>query len=122
MTVKETIEKHLAFLVSDYGFTYKFETSNGNDMRFIYENANGYFMYYQWEQFGESEFSVCCNQTFLKVSLIEKYPHIFAQFRKNHRGIKWFFKDSRKDYWEMVSSILRNEIENNGSLFGLYIT
>lgn len=120
MSDKEIIEKALSFLITEYKFKYKYETNKGNDI-FIYENKNGCFKYYQWPQFGESEFSVLSDYEFKKINLFLIYPEYFALFKKQHSGIKWFFKDKRKDYWAMIATILKHEISVNNSLFGLKV-
>lgn len=119
---KEIIEKSLSFLITDHNFKYRYETQNGNDMNFIYENKNGYFKYYQWPQFNESEFSVLFDNEFKKINLFEIDPKYFSLFKKQHSGIKWLFKDKRQDYWNMIATILKHEISISNSLFGLKIS
>lgn len=122
MTDKEIIEEALKFLVVDYGFTYEYHSQhNGNEEFYKFVNEFGYFQYYEWSQFKDSEFSVVCNQEFKIIRLFDEYPQIFSMFNKRHKGVKWFFKDQRKDYWTMIASILRLEIKTKGSLFGLKI-
>ncbi len=121
MTDKDIIEKALSFLVKDYNFSYLFETPNGNDMRFIYNNKYGSFIYYQWTQFKEEEFSIITNHEYKKIQLFLEYPDYFSTYNKTHKGIKWFFKDNRMDYWDMISQILKHEISKNGSLFDLRV-
>ena len=122
MSDKEIIETALNFLVIDHGFSYEYNTPNGNAEYFKYKNKNGCFAYYQWVQFGEYEFSVTYDQTFRKIQLFEEYPKYFAFFKNKHKGIKWLFKDSRKDYWEMISNIIKDEIASKGSLFGIQMS
>ena len=121
MSDREIIEAALNFLVVDYGFSYEYHSLNGKEEYFQYKNNYGCLTYYQWAQFGEQEFSATHNQTFRKIQLFEEYPKYFASFKSTHKGIKWLFQDSRKDYWEMISNIIKEEIASTGALFGIQI-
>ena len=121
MSDREIIEAALNFLVVDYGFSYEYHSLNGKEEYFQYKNNHGCLTYYQWAQFGEQEFSATYNQTFRKIQLFEEYPKYFASFKSKHKGIKWLFQDSRKDYWEMISNIIKDEIASTGALFGIQI-
>ena len=118
-TDKEIIEKTLAFLVTDFNFEFEYRTTNGNEEFYSYKNRYGSFNYYQWAHFGEYRFSVMNSNGIQDIRFNELYPNIVAQFNKDHKGLKWLFKDSREDYWNMIASILRLEINKNNSLFGL---
>lgn len=119
MTTKDIIEDKLMFLVKDYGFI--FEYSNIQGEHYVFRNDNGYFEFYEWAQFDESEIHVKYDEVFKKINLIEYYPKIIGEFNQTHRGIKWFFKDTRNDYWDMISKIIKLEINNKKSIFGLTI-
>ena len=54
-----------------------------------------------------------------KISLVEEYPKIIGEFKHSHKGFRWFFKDERYDYWEMISKIIQMEINTNNYIFGL---
>lgn len=119
MTTKEIIEKKLHFLVKDYGFSFEHSNIQGN--HYVFSNSYGYIEFYEWEQFEESEIRVKCYQEFKKIILIDHYPEIVGEYTKNHVGIKWFFKDERNDYWDMISTIIKLEIDNKKNIFGLIV-
>ncbi|MBE6592830.1 MAG: hypothetical protein E7642_02415 [Ruminococcaceae bacterium] len=117
MATQDIIKKHLDFLIYQYGFEFEYVCNEGE--HFIFKNQWGYFKYYQWSQFGEEEFSVKIGSNFRTIKLYEEYPQIVGQFNQNHKGFKWFFKDSRDDFWLMVAAIIKDEINLKNSIFGL---
>ena len=121
MSNREIIENALKFLCNEYNFSYEYYTPNGNADYCKYSNQYGKFTYYEWMEFGEREFSVIYNQQFRKININEEYPKMVSEFHHSHKGIKWFFKDKRKDYWEMIANIIKNEITATGTLFGIKI-
>ena len=119
MTTKDIVEKNLYFLSKEYGFDFEYKDEAGD--HYIFRNSNGFIEFYEWEQFGESEIYVKYDMLFKRISLIEEYPQMISQFNQAHKGIKSFFKDVRKDYWEMISKIIKNEIICKNSIFGLAV-
>lgn len=120
MNVNDIIKSNLDFLVKDYQF--EFSYLNGRGENYLYKNKYGYFNYYEWEQFGEYEFSVkISNQESKIINFFEYYPKQISSFNSNHTGIKWLFKDKKKDYWKMIADLIKLEIANNHCLFGLKI-
>ena len=116
-TTLDIIKNKLNFLIEEYGFTFEFINDWG--CHYIFNNKNGCIEFYEWAQFNESAFFVNYDMISKKINLIEEYPKIVAHFYKTHKGIKWFFKDDREDYWQMISEIIKIEINNNKSIFGL---
>lgn len=119
MTTLDIIKNKLKFLIDVYGFTFEYNNDGGN--HYIFKNINGCIEFYEWPQFHESAIFVNYDMISKKINLIEEYPKMVGQFNKIHKGVKWFFKDDRNDYWEMVSKIIRIEINNKKSIFGLKI-
>lgn len=119
MTTLEIINKKLAFLIDEYDFSFEFINDWGN--RYVFKNRYGNIEFYEWEQFNESAFFVAYDLISKKINLIEEYPKIFGLFNQDHKGIKYFFKDYRNDYWEMISKIIKLEIKNTKTIFGLKI-
>lgn len=118
MTTLDIIKNKFKFLISNYNFTFEFHNESGN--HYIFINKYGSIEFYEWSQFNEFAIFVKYDMISKKINLIEEYPKIISQFNQSHRGIKWFFKDEREDFWEMVSKIIRIEVANN-SIFGLKI-
>lgn len=117
MTTLDIIKNKLKFLIDDYDFTFEFNNDRGN--HYIFKNTNGFIEFYEWGQFDESSIFVIYDMISKKINLIEEYPKMVAQFNQTHKGIKWLFKDDRYDYWEMISKIIKIEINNNKNIFGL---
>lgn len=88
---------------------------------YLFKNAYGELEFYQWEQFNEEAIYVKYDSTFKTINLYEYYPKIYGKFIKEHKGLKSLFKNKTNDYWEMISLILKNEIENTKKIFGLKI-
>ncbi|MBQ8040797.1 MAG: hypothetical protein IJ274_13200 [Lachnospiraceae bacterium] len=116
MTTLNIVKNNLQFLIDKYGFTFEFNDIRGE--HYIFKNKNGYIEFYEWEQFDESAIFVKYDMIAKKINLIEEYPKMIGEFSQRHKGFKWFFKDKRYDYWEMISKIIQIEI-NNKSIFGL---
>lgn len=119
MTTKDIIEKKLFFLINEYGFDFEFNNISGN--HYIFKNKNGHIEFYEWKQFGEFAILVKYDMISKTINLVEEYPKMIGQFNQNHKGIKWLFKDDRNDFWEMISKIIKNEIRNKKSIFGLSV-
>ena len=119
MTTLEIVENNLKFLTTEYGFVFSHSNSQGD--HYIFKNRHGYIEFYEWEQFQDSAVFVNYDMTSKKIDLFLEYPKIVGKFNHNHRGIKWLFKDKRQDYWEMVATVIRMEIENHKSVFGLNV-
>ena len=117
MTTLDIIKNKLNFLIDEYDFTFEFNNISGN--HYIFKNKNGYIEFYEWEQFNESAIFVKYDMISRKINLIEEYPKIIGEFNNSHKGLRWFFKDQRYDYLEMISKIINNEINTNKSIFGL---
>ena len=119
MTTLDIVKDKLSFLIKDYHFSFRFKNTSGN--HYIFENMSGYIEFYEWEQFGEFGIYVKYDKIFKEIKLIEHYPKIFGKFKESHKGLKWIFKDTRFDFWEMISEIVRSEIDNKNNVFGLKI-
>jgi hypothetical protein len=119
MTDRQIIEEALWFLVENYGFNYNYECVNNGAIYFRYHNQYGSFTYYRWAQFQEEEFFVKYNEFYRSVDFSSLHPKEFYSFIKMHKGIRWFFKDKRKDYWNMIAQFIKVEIENTKTLFGI---
>ena len=119
MTNRQIIENALLFLIKDYGFCYNYECCNNGAMYFMYYNQYGCFTYYRWEQFQEEEFTAKYSEGYKIIDFSILHPKAFYEFNKSHKGIKWFFKDKRKDYWDMIAEFIKSEIEKTGALFGI---
>lgn len=121
MTNRQIIENALIFLREYYGFSYNYECVNNGATYFWYYNEYGCFTYYQWEQFQEEEFSVKYNGSHRIIDFSILNPKEICAFYKTHKGIKWLFKDKRKEYWHMIAQLIKNEIQKTGTLFGIKI-
>ena len=119
MTTEEIIKKNLSFLLDNYEFIFEKKNEGGN--YYIFSNKYGSFGYYEWAQFDDSEFFVKYNSIYKRINLIEYYPKIVANFTIEHKGIRWLFADTREDFWKMVSWIVKEEIKNKNTIFGLRI-
>ena len=119
VTTKDIIEGKLFFLIKEYGFSFEFNNTNGD--HYIFKNRNGYIEFYEWAQFGESKILVKHGNVFEEINLIYEYPKEISKFNSSHKGIKYFFKDIRNDYWEMIARIIKLEISDKNSIFRLKI-
>ena len=121
MTTEEIINKHLDFLIKDYNFTYEYRVEYAAEW-FVYKNANGYFEYYEGNQFDEqSSYTIMTSNVYKRIFPLTEYPDIYREYKKSHRGIKWWFKDIREEYWAMIAKIIKTEIETKHSIFGLEV-
>lgn len=118
MTTLDIIKNKLKFLINEYNFTFEFNNESGN--HYIFSNQNGYIEFYEWSQFDEFAIYVKYDMISKKINLMEEYPKVIAKFNQSHKGIKWFLKDKRDDFWEMISQIIKIEIVNK-NIFGLKI-
>ena len=103
--------------MNEYDFTFDYNNIDGN--HYIFKNKYGYIEFYEWEQFNESSIFVKYDMISKRINLIEEYPKVIGKFNQTHKGFKWFFKDKRDDYWEMISEILKLEINSKNNIFGL---
>lgn len=117
MTTLQIVENNLGFLTTEYGFVFSYNDTDGD--HYVFRNKHGKIEFYEREQFQDSAVFVNYDMTSKKIDLLSEYPQIVGKFNHNHRGIKWLFKDKRHDYWEMIATVVRKEIENHNSIFGL---
>jgi len=121
---KELIETSFSFLTTSYGFNYSYcPTDHGN--YYCYANDNGVFVYYFYEQFKDEAFYIFRESNVERIILPYKYPREVEKFHHAHKGIKWTFKGIRTNYWkewyDLVATLQKQEIERTGTLWGLPI-
>lgn len=121
MQSKEIIYKALEFLIIEYNMEFKY-ICNGKEYFYHFCNPNGCFTYYEWPQFEDKEYFVAIiNEPKKSINIFENYKELLDQWNKKHSGIKWFFKDKRKDYWGLIASIIKKEISKTGHFFGIKV-
>ena len=137
MEICDIVREKLKFLETDYGFSYNFSEERG--LHFIYVNTFGYVEFYEWAQFNEYEIRVQNAAYFSKyaqlenkanihgiyfkrILLKETYKNEIKIFKKQHKGIKWWFKSLTSDWWQMIADIVKKEISTSNTVFGLPIT
>jgi hypothetical protein len=117
MTTEDIIRSSLSFLEKDYHLEFFSFRDRGN--HYIFSNPKGRFEYFEWSQFQETRFCVYANEECKTIDMFLENPKLIGKFQQKNRGLKAFFGDNRKEYWKIIGEILRNEIEKNGTLFGL---
>ncbi len=120
METYKIIEKELQFLITDVKMIYTHE-KKGNQNYYYFSNDFGRFTYYEYRQFGEQEFTILANGSLKTINMFNENPQVYSKFKQEHKGIRFFFKDMRQDYWKMIAEIIKLEIDSTGSLFGLRI-
>lgn len=118
MTTLDIVKDKLKFLIEEYGFIFEFNEDRGD--HYIFKNKNGYIEFYEWQQFNESAIFVNYDMISKEIKLLLEYPKIVGRFNQMHKGLKGFFKDRRKNYWEMISKIIKIEISKK-NIFGLRV-
>ena len=89
---------------------------------YSYSNDIGCFVYYNCPQLNEEEFYVTVyKEKNIKIDWLLEYPKEITSFKKRIKGIKYLLKNWRKDYWELIASLIKKEIQEKNSLFGLRI-
>lgn len=119
MDTETIIRKHLAFLEKEYDFTFNFNGSSGD--HYLFKNTYGTFEYYEWPQFGEKEFYISYEGESKRIDMLLENPKMISLINHKKRGIKGFFYDEREDYWTVIEQIVRNEIKETGTIFGLRV-
>jgi|GEM_PF-5948708 len=117
MTTENIIKDKLGFLTTNYHLDFEYVENRGS--HYIFRNKYGFIEFYEWPQFDESAIFVTYGMVSKNIHLIEHYPKAIGDFYRRHRGIKWFFKDERFDYWEMIANIIKTEISQHNNIFGL---
>lgn len=117
MTTEKIIRSSLLFLEKEYQFEFELVSEQGN--RYIYKNKFGHFEYYEWRQFQETSFSVYANNECKTIDMLHVNPKIIGEFQQKNKGLKGFFSDNRKEYWNIIANIIKNEIATSHNLFGL---
>lgn len=119
MRIETIIRNSLKFLEDDFNF--KYEVSRDKGTTYTYTNKYGRFEYYQWQQFGESRFSVFYEEEYKIVNMFHESPREIGKFNSQSKGFKIFLKDRRQKYWYMIAKIIKSNIKDTGTLFGLRV-
>lgn len=119
MKTEEMIRKKLKFLEEEHHFRYQYFFESGN--HYIYENDYGTFIYYEWQEFGEKEFTIKTNQEIKTINMLHENPKLMGEFQNKYRGLRGLFKNNKEEYWNIIRDIIKEEIDKNGSLFGIQI-
>lgn len=119
MRLEEIIRNSLNFLELEYGF--KYEVSKDRGVTYTYINKYGKFEYYQWQQFDESRFIIYYKGESRIINMFHESPKKIGNFNFESKGFKGLLKDSRQEYWKIIAEIIKNNISETGSLFGLRI-
>jgi len=117
MTTEKIIRYSLSFLESEYHLEFEFIQNRGD--HYLYKNKFGRFEFYEWRQFQEASFFVYANEECKTIDMLIEQPKEIGEFQQKQRGLKRVFVDNRKEYWDIIASIIKNEISKNGDLFGL---
>lgn len=119
MKTEEIIRNALKFLEKDYNFKYTYKYERGN--HYYYKNIFGVFEYFEWKQFNEEKFFATYNNESKIIDMFLENPKKIGNFVYNNKKIEILFSDRRMEYWNLIASIIKNEIENTNTLFGIPI-
>lgn len=117
MTKEKLIRTNLIFLEEKFNFKYSYTSEGGNN--YFYTNEFGTFRYYEWEQFGEKEFTIKTNQEIKTLDTFFEYHKLMSSFKFKKKSLKNLFKNMNNEYWYTIGEIIKEEIAESGSLFGL---
>ena len=119
MSTLDIVKNKLWFLVADYGFEFCY--GDGRGEHFYFSNKNGHIEFYEWDQFKEFEIRVSTGTYWEAIDLSQRYSKFWDEFNQKHKGIKWWFKDKRHDFWEMIVNIIKTDIATENTVFGLML-
>ena len=105
MCSKDIVERPLKFLVDKFGFDYRFEEHAVGERYFIYTNACGSLVCYQWVSPEQAGFWVICGGGLKK---------IYSRANLSHSGSR-----SEEKFLKRAACKLFCEIKKRGSLYGI---
>lgn len=116
---EEIIKTKLGFLISDYGFEF---SSNSDGMREWYKFTNNYgsLNWYAFEQFEEYKLYIEINGKGEQVLDSYRIGNILNVGEWPFLRI-FSFKDQRVIYWNRIADLLKKEINETGTLFGIIL-
>ncbi len=117
MKTETIIRNHLSFLENDFGLVFELIKDKGST--YSYKNEYGKFEYYEWMQFGESRFTIYFDNECRTINMINEAPKDIGKYNHEFKGMKVLFKDRREQYWQIIETIVRKNINDSGTLFGL---
>ena len=126
----DIVYNSLKFLVDDYGFRYQKSILN-QEIVYKFEGTEGSFIYQEFLQYCEEYFYIekGRNKELINVQeFLNSYNLSKVDYPKEERkGFKSVFKkrESRnirlQERWNAISEIIKHQIEETGSFFGLKV-
>ena len=108
----ENLTKALEFLVSDYNCTLSYESDRGN--RYLYSNDEFKVTVFSWEQFDDLDINLIYSSVNHHIDPYMEEPEKMNEIRSKRKGIRGFFYNYDRDFWTLVSLILKNKLSSLG--------
>ena len=102
----------LDFLVKDYRCSLSYEFDRGN--KYLYDNGVFKVIIFQWQELGDLDIHLVYNMQDYRIDPSLEEPKALFEMKSKTRGIKRFFYDYEKDFWRVVSMIIKRKLKQFG--------
>ncbi len=97
------------FLIDEYHCQLLFENTMGN--HYLFQNDLFKLKIYVWEQFNEVDINLIYNMENYHIDPFLEEPYKMSLINKKRKGMKKVFYNYDKDFWILVSEIIKNKIK-----------
>lgn len=97
------------FLINEYNCQLLFDDNYGN--HYLFQNNLFKLKIYVWEQFKELDINLIYNMENYHIDPFLEEPYKMSQINRKRKGIKKLFYNYGKDFWILVSEIIKNKIK-----------
>ena len=108
----ENIITAFDFLIKEYNCTLSYEFDHGN--RYLFFNDDFKVTIFTWEQFDDLNINLIYNMVNYHIDPYLEEPEKMYVIKTKKKGIRGFFYNYDRDFWEVVSMILKNKLNQLG--------
>lgn len=97
------------YLINEYKCSYSFDNNYGNT--YLFYNDDFKVKIYVWEQFNDLDINLIYDMENYHIDPYLEEPQKMMEIKKGKRELKGFFYNYDKEFWSVVSIIVKNKIK-----------
>ena len=105
----KNLENAFNYLLNEYKCSYSFENNYGDT--YLFYNDDFKVKIYVWAQINELDINLIYKMENYHIDPYIEEPQKLLEIKKAKRGVKGFFNNYNKEFWSIVSIIVKNKIK-----------